>query len=230
MSKKYVTKNYNGSTLFKIMNPGGKYTEEKGFYDIKHYNFDEEVEILKRKYAPYLEKIYQKESAYKTDFELVKKYFEDFISNIGILRFTLKNFIWIIDTDEQQILIDFYKKKIELVENFNKETSKFSALISVDKSVLNRSVKDYLFSNIDISKRWKVKVTKGHVQKHLYLTSLITLYEGRIIPILPNFLKKRFIVGYLRRLPELLDYIKVLLKLRKSISEVRAYISATHQK
>ena len=117
-----------------------------------------------------------------------------------------------------------------MVENFNKETSKFSALISVDKSVLNRSVKDYLFSNIDISKRWKVKITKGQVQKHLYLTSLITLYEGRIIPILPNFLKKRFIVGYLRRLPELLDYIKVLLKLRKSISEVRTYISGTHQK
>lgn len=228
--EKYVTKNYNGSTLFKIMNPGGKYTEEKGFYDIKHYNFNEELEILKRKYAPYLEKIYQKESAYKTDFELVKKYFEDFISNIGLLRFTLKNFIWIIDTDEQQILIDFYKKKIELVENFNKETTKFSALISVDKSVLNRSVKDYIFSNIDISKRWKVKITKGHVQKHLYLTSLITLYEGRIIPILPNFLKIRFITGYLRRLPELLDYIKVLLKLRKSISEVRTYISGTHQK
>ena len=40
--EKYVTKNYNGSTLFKIMNPGGKYTEKKGFYDIKHYNFNEE--------------------------------------------------------------------------------------------------------------------------------------------------------------------------------------------
>ena len=117
-----------------------------------------------------------------------------------------------------------------MVGNFNKETSKFSALISVDKSVLNRSVKDYLFSNIDISKRWKVKITKGQVQKHLYLTSLITLYEGIIIPILPNFLKIRFIAGYLRRLPELLDYIKVLLKLRKSISEVRTYISGTHQK
>ena len=95
------------------------------------------------------EKIYQREGEHKSDFELVKKYFEDFISNIGILRFTLKNFIWIIDTNDQQILIDFYKKKIELVENFNKETTKFSALISVDKSVLNRSLKDYIFSNID---------------------------------------------------------------------------------
>ncbi len=228
--EKYVAKNYSGKSLFKIMNPSGKYSENKGFYDIKDYNFENELENLKNKYKPYLEKIYKRESEYRTDFELVKKYFEDFISNIGILRFTLKNFIWVIDTNDQKISINFYKKKIELIENFNEETMKFSALISVDKSVLNRSLKDYIFSNIDISKRWKVKVSKGNVQRHLYLTSLITLYEGRIIPVLPNFLKLRFIIGYLRRFPELLDYIKVLFKLRKSISDVRTYISGTQQK
>jgi hypothetical protein len=226
----FIKANYKSKTLFKIINPGGKYSDANGFYDIKDYNFHEELEFLKKKYSSYLDNLYKKESQHQTDFPLVKKYFEDFISNIGILRFTLKNFIWIIDTKDEKIMINFSSKQIKLLESFDENITKFSAIIYVDKSVLNRSLKNYIFSNIDISKRWNVKISKGNVQKHLYLTNLITLYEGRIIPVLPNLLKARFITGYLRRLPELIDYFKVFLKLRKSVSEARSYISGVEQK
>jgi len=226
----YVKANYKGKTIFKILNPGGKYSDLKNFYDIKNYNFQDEVEYLKKKYSPYLEKLYLKEKEYKTDFDIIKNYFGDFISKIGLLRFTLKNFIWIIDTHEEKILVDFYNRRVELLNSFDENKIKFSALISVNKSVLYKSVKDYIFSNIDISKRWNVKISKGNVQKHLYVTSLITLYEGRLIPILPNFLKIRFIIGYIRRFPELLDYFKFFIKLRKSVSAARSYISGVVQK
>ena len=226
----YIKANYKAETLFKIMNPGGKYSDKNGFYDIKNYNFQNELELLKKKYEPYLKKLYKKEENYKSDFILVKKYFEDFISKIGILRLTLRNFIWIIDTADEKIRIDFYSKRVELLKSFDENKTKFSAHIHVNKSVLYRSVKNYIFSNIDISKRWNVKISRGCVQKHLYVTSLISLYEARIIPILPNLIKIRFIIGYLKRLPELFDYFKVLLKLRKSVSEVRSYISGVAQK
>ena len=225
----FFLKNYNGESKFKIMNPGGKYSDKKDFYDIKDYVFEDEVSSLKKKYTEYLNNLYDKENNYETDFNIVKEYFYKFIKSLGILRFTLKDFILIIITENEKILINLYKKKVELLTSFDENSNKYSAIIYVHKSVFYKSLKSFIFSNIDISKRCKVNVSRGCVQKYLYLTALISIYEGGLLPILPNLLKPRFVIGYLKRLPELIDYIIVAIKLKKSVSSARSYISGSNK-
>ena len=59
------------------------------------------------------------------------------------------------------------------------------------------------------------------------MTALISIFEGGILPIEKKLFNRRFVVGYLRRLPELLDYIIVFFKLRKGVKEARDFISGT---
>jgi hypothetical protein len=219
----FLKKNYFGSSIFKIMNPGGKYSDSKNFYDIKNYDFNTEVNLLKEKYKKYLEKIYDKEENASFNIINLKIYFKRFFKSIKIIRFTVKDIIWAIDLNEKFIVIDFYNKKI--IEADNIEDIKYSSLLKINKSVLNQSLKENIFSNIDIAKRWNVEVKKGNVQKHLYMTALISIFEGGILPLEKKIFNRRFVVGYFRRLPELFDYIIVFFKLRKSVKEARNYIS-----
>ena len=62
------------------------------------------------------------------------------------------------------------------MEVSDKKNLKYTSLIKINKSVLNRSLKDNIFSNIDIAKRWRLKL-KGWHQKHLYMTALISIFE-----------------------------------------------------
>ena len=221
----FLEKNYFGNSKFKIMNPGGRYCENKKFYNIKDYNFNDEVNILKEKYKNYLDKIYENEKNTELNINIVKIYFKRFFKSIKLVRFTVKNIIWVIDINEKLIIIDFYNKKI--MEANDIKNLKYTSLIKINKSVLNRSLKDNIFSNIDIAKRWSVEVKKGGIQKHLYMTALISIFEGGILPLEKKLFNRRFVIGYLRRLPELLDYIIVFFKLRKSVKEARDFISGT---
>ena len=224
----FIKLNYNGETKFMIMNPGGKYSDENGFYNITNYNFKNEVTKLKTKYNDYLEKIYLKEENEVLDENIIRKYFNNFIKAIGFLKFSIKKIKWIIDTNEKLFLVDFNKCIVKEIKNFDKK--EITAIIKVHKSVLKQSLEKFIFSNIDIAKRWRVEVSEGNVQKHLYLTALISIYEGGLLPLSRNLFRSRFIIGYLRRLPELIDYIKVFLKFRKGISEVRDFISGVSKK
>jgi len=224
----FIKLNYNGETKFMIMNPGGKYSDENGFYNITNYNFKNEVTKLKTKYNSYLEKIYLKEENEFLDENIIRKYFNNFIKAIGFLKFSIKKIKWIIETNEKLFLVDFNKCIVKEIKNFDKK--EITAIIKVHKSVLKQSLEKFIFSNIDIAKRWSVEVTEGNVQKHLYLTALISIYEGGLLPLSRNLFRPRFIIGYLRRLPELIDYIKVFLKFRKGISEVRDFISGVPKK
>jgi len=224
----FINLNYNGETKFMIMNPGGKYSDENGFYNITNYNLKNEITKLKTKYNSYLEKIYLKEENEVLDENIIRKYFFNFIKAIGFLKFSIKKVKWIIETNEKLFLVDFNKCIVKEIKNFDKK--EITAIIKVHKSVLKQSLEKFIFSNIDIAKRWRVEVTEGNVQKHLYLTALISIYEGGLLPLSRNLFRPRFIIGYLRRLPELIDYIKVFLKFRKGISEVRDFISGVQKK
>jgi hypothetical protein len=220
---KYIKLNYKGESQFIIMNPGGKYSDNNGFSNINNYNLEDEIIKLKNKYSDYLEKIYLKEENEIFNVNVLEKYFKNFIKATGFLKYTFRKVKWIIETDKKKFLIDFEKTFIGEVQSFDKKA--ITAIIKVHKSVLKNSLEKFIFSNIDIAKRWNIEITKGNVQKHLYLTALISIYEGGLLPLSKNLFKKRFIIGYLRRLPELIDYLKVFLKFRKGITEVRNYIS-----
>ena len=224
----YIKLNYKGKTKFVIMNLGSQYSDENGFHKVTHYNFKEELEKLKVKYSNYLKKVYFREDNEIFDDNILKEYFYNFIKATGLLKFTINKIKWVIDINEKIFLIDFGKSSVSEIKNFDK--NEITAIIKVHKSILKSSLKNFIFSNIDISKRWNVEITRGNVQKHLYLTSLISIYEGGLLPLTKNIFKTRFITGYLRRLPELIDYIKVFSKFQKSIGEVREYISGVSKK
>ena len=72
------------------MNQEGKYCENKKFYNIKDYNFNDEVNILKEKYKNYLDKIYENEKNTELNINIVKFGFKRFFKSIKLVRFTVK--------------------------------------------------------------------------------------------------------------------------------------------
>ena len=121
------------------------------------------------KYSNYLKKVYFREDNEIFDDNILKEYFYNFIKATGLLRFTINKIKCVIDINEKIFLIDFGKSSVSEIKNFDK--NEITAIIKVHKSILKSSLKNFIFSNIDISKRWNVEITRGNVQKHLYLTS-----------------------------------------------------------
>ncbi len=225
MIEDYLKNNPLKNTKYVIMNPGGKFDDTKGFYDITHYKFDELFKMIKSKNQSYLERVYKKENNHNFNYGSVTKYFDKFFKSTFIFSLFLKKTKWIIDCDlDYKILIDFDKKKVSKINNID-EVSDKTALIKTHRFILEDSLNKLIFSNIDVAKRWDIFIYKNKLQKHLFLTALISIYEAGVIPLYKNIYKPRFIIGYLRRLPEIIDYIKVVFKFSKSVSEAREYVS-----
>jgi hypothetical protein len=64
---------------------------------------------------------------------------------------------------------------------------------------------------VDISKRWRVHVKRGSAMRHFIVTNLLLLYEAEYLSARRLF-SWRFITGYLRRFPEVLDYARLAFK------------------
>ncbi len=62
-----------------------------------------------------------------------------------------------------------------------------------------------MFTNVDISKRWRVHIKRGSAMRHFIVTNLLLLFEAEYLAP-KKLLSRRFLTGYLRRLPEVLDY------------------------
>ncbi len=106
------------------------------------------------------------------------------------------------------------------------EPEAYSSLIDVHPAVLSDALKTRIVGNIEIAKRWRVHVRKGGVTGHLLLWVLISLFEaGYLTP--RNYLSPRFIVGYARRLPEVLHYVLLLVRvLRRGVAAAAETVSA----
>ena len=74
--------------------------------------------------------------------------------------------------------------------------------------MLSGSLRNGIFTNVDISKRWRVRIRKGSAMRHFIITNLLLLYEAEYLS--PKHLFSwRFVPGYARRMPEVIDYAKM---------------------
>ena len=100
---------------------------------------------------------------------------------------------------------DFRSGKIERLTEEPKDTT---SVIRVHPAVLDDALRSYVFTNIDISKRWRVHVRRGGVAKHLIGWVLISLYEAGYLK-LGNLLHWRFVSCVFARRSEVLDYLRL---------------------
>lgn len=227
MVEEYLKYNPVNGSIFKILNPGGEYDSIEGFKNIKHYDFEIEFDKIKNKYGKFLSELYVKESNHNFDINSVHKYFKNFFNSVFIFKFFLKRCLWIFKLEELGLIIvvDFETKRSYSVSKIDEIKKPITAIIKVSPYILEESLNKLIFSNIDVAKRWHVFIKEGMLQKHLFLTALISIYEAGVIPLYKNIYKPRFILGYLRRMPELLDYVFVLFRFKRSIKEAREFVS-----
>jgi len=103
---------------------------------------------------------------------------------------------------------DFRNGKVERLERMP-ET--YDSSVTVHPAVLSGSLRNTIFTNVDISKRWRVHVKRGSAMRHFIVTNLLLLYEAEYLSARRLF-SWRFITGYLRRFPEVLDYAQLAFK------------------
>jgi hypothetical protein len=84
----------------------------------------------------------------------------------------------------------------------------YDSAITVSPAVLSASLRNTVFTNVDISKRWRVHIKRGSAMRHFIVTNLLLLFEAEYLSP-KKLLSWRFLTGYLRRLPEVLDYAQM---------------------
>ena len=157
-----------------------------------------------------LEKAYRSEEQKQIAFEDFANYFTKFFKATWFLRPLMKA-RWVFPIEKpspEYWCVDFRDGKIQRLERMP-ET--YDSSVTVHPAVLSGSLRNTIFTNVDISKRWRVHVKRGSAMRHFIVANLLLLYEAEYLS--PQRLFSwRFISGYLRRFPEVLDYARLAFK------------------
>jgi hypothetical protein len=155
-----------------------------------------------------LEKTYRNEETKEVAFADFSKYFEKFFRATALLRPLVRKTRWVFTIDKPQSeywCVDFGRAAIERSAAMPQV---YDSLITVSPAVLSGSLRNDVFTNVDISKRWRVHINRGSAMRHFVLTNLLLLYEAEYLS--PKRLFSwRFLSGYARRFPEVVDYVKM---------------------
>jgi UDP-MurNAc hydroxylase len=190
---------------------GSTWSTERGF----ELTTDDEVRDLKgyvdrriREESATLKATYAREREGRIAFEDFDKFFRRFLWRILPLRIFL-NVQWVFVIEQggrtDHWLVDVRRGRVEALE---REAAEFTSCIRVHPAVLADAIRNGVFTNIDISKRWRVHVARGGLTKHLLTWVLVSLYEaGCLEP--RNVLRWRFLAGWLRRRSEIPDYLAI---------------------
>jgi hypothetical protein len=198
-----------GATLA-IMPVGSSWSSETGFTltgsvvsDMVGYAEQRATEVSER-----LEKTYRSEAEKQIAFDDFSGYFEKFFKATWWLRPFLHQKRWVfpVSSPQQEYwCVDFGAAQIT---RSTQMPADYDSLITVSPAVLSASLRNNVFTNIDISKRWRVHVRRGRAIRHFVVTNLLLLFEAEYLS--PKHLFSwRFISGYARRLPEVADYARL---------------------
>jgi UDP-MurNAc hydroxylase len=195
-------------TSLVVMPPGSRWSPESGFViagpvidDIAAYAEQRASEVNER-----LEKTYASESQKEISFEDFSKYFTTFFKATRLLRPFMGKTRWVFPVEQPQAeywTVDFGAATIERSQQL---PAVYDSSVTVAPAVLSGSLRNTVFTNVDISKRWRVHVRRGSAMRHFVVTNLLLLYEAEYLSP-KRLLSRRFVSGYLRRLPEVLDYV-----------------------
>ena len=198
-----------GATLA-IMPVGSSWSSETGFAftngvvtDMVGYAEQRATEV-----SEHLEKTYRSEAEKQVSFDDFSAYFSKFFQSTWWLRAVLRRIRWVFPVQSAQQeywCVDFGNAHITRSVQMPAD---YDSLISVSPAVLSASLRNNVFTNIDISKRWRVHVRRGSAMRHFVIANLLLLHEAEYLS--PKHLfSRRFISGYARRLPEVVDYARL---------------------
>jgi UDP-MurNAc hydroxylase len=190
-----------------VMPVGSRWSSESGFDLTDNVVADMVAYAEQRASAESerLEKTYRSEASKEVSYDDFSNYFAKFFKATRLLRPLIRDTRWVFPVTsprEEYWCVDFGRAAIERDE---KMPQRYDSVITVSPAVLGGSLRNDVFTNIDISKRWRVHIKRGSAMRHFVLTNLLLLYEaGYLSP--KSLFSWRFISGYARRLPEVLDY------------------------
>ena len=157
-----------------------------------------------------LQKTYRSEETKVVAFDDFASYFNKFFAATSLLR-PLTKVRWVFPIDKPQTeywTVDFGKAKIERSAEMPQA---YDSAIVVSPAVLSGSLRNGVFTNVDISKRWRVHVRRGSAMRHFVIANLLLLHEAEYLSP-KHVLSWRFLTSYARRFPEVLDYARMALR------------------
>lgn len=200
-------------TSLTVMPVGSRWSSESGFA-LTDNVVDDMAAYAERRAAAEserLEKTYRSEETKEVAFADFTRYFEKFFKAIRLLRPLVRKTRWVFTIDrpqEEYWCVDFGKASIERSAGL---PAVYDSVVTVSAAVLSGSLRNDVFTNVDISKRWRVHIKRGSAMRHFVLTNLLLLYEaGYLSP--KQLFSWRFLTGYGRRLPEVFDYARLALR------------------
>jgi UDP-MurNAc hydroxylase len=158
-----------------------------------------------------LEKVYLSEEQKGIAFDDFSSYFTKFFRATRFLRPCMRNSRWVFPVQQPKAefwCVDFGRATIERSEQM---PLVYDSAITVAPAVLSASLRNTVFTNVDISKRWRVHIKRGSAMRHFIVTNLLLLYEAEYL-CAKRLFSWRFLTGYLRRFPEVLDYAQMAFK------------------
>lgn len=198
-------------TSLTIMPVGSRWSSERGFELTENVVADMVAYAEQRAAAESerLEKNYRSEATKEVSFDDFSKYFTKFFKATRLLRPMIRKARWVFPIQSSPTgeywCVDFGHGKIERGEQMPGE---YDSVVTVSPAVLGGSLRNDVFTNIDISKRWRVHIRRGSAMRHFVVTNLLLLYEaGYLSP--KSLFTWRFISGYARRFPEVFDYARL---------------------
>jgi len=198
------------NSKLQIMPVGSRWSSDSGFEltanvveDIVAYS-----EERARSESERLEKTYRNEATKEVAFDDFSKYFNKFFKATRLLRPFIRNARWVFPIEKPQAeywCVDYGKGTIERSAQMPQS---YDSIVTVSPAVLSGSLRNDIFTNVDISKRWRVHINRGSAMRHFIVTNLLLLFEAEYLS--PKRLFSwRFLSGYARRFPEVLDYARM---------------------
>ncbi len=200
-------------TSLVLMPVGSRWAAQTGF-DLTDNVVDDIVayaEQRARAENERLQKTYRSEETKEISFADFSAYFERFFRATRLLRPLIRKTRWVFRIDNPRTeywSVDFGKAAIG---RGDRVPELYDSVIVVSPAVLSGSLRNDVFTNVDISKRWRVHIRAGSAMRHFVLTNLLLLYEAEYLS--PKRLFSwRFLTGYARRLPEVIDYARMAVR------------------
>src|SRR5579863_5930243 len=193
-----------------IMPVGSRWSSDSGFELTENVVEDMVAysEERARSESERLEKTYRNEATKEVAFDDFSKYFNKFFKATWLLRPLIRNARWVFPIEKPQAeywCVDYGKGTIERSAQMPQS---YDSIVTVSPAVLSGSLRNDVFTNVDISKRWRVHINRGSAMRHFIVTNLLMLFEAEYLSAKRLF-SWRFVAGYLRRLPEVLDYFQM---------------------
>jgi len=194
-----------------VMPPGSRWSTADGF-DCRTENrvTDVPAYVAARSAVDrtWLKPLYLAEEQATVSFQSFEAYFDALLRSPVLVPF--RPFLavqWVFEVTQegttQYWTVDF---RTGHVDRHPSAPSSYTSLMRVPPAILEEALRDHLFGNIDIAKRWHVHIGRGGMTAHLLAAAIVSLYEAGYLT-LGNLMQPRVLAELIARRSEVVDYM-----------------------